>query len=331
MPTATSGRSERARRSALSACSPTIRPPDTTATSGRNPSYAGPLDAGNSTTAAASAPRQTGASNETCFGSDAPVSTNARNAPTRISPRRAGVAQYAASGPHTYAITGAAAMAARVTAPTTRVLLGRASIARQQQRHQRWPQPVELLLDRQRPEVLQRRDRAAALCEQILIRGVACEQHPVGHLEQRTDHLGAQSDHPVEDIRDSSDDHDGGNRRDARRQETSHATAVERPEVDRPGPVVFLQEQARDQIAGQREEERDAEIAATEAGRPGVEQHDSEHRQRPHTVERRLILETVGLPHGADNLEPAVPREAIRIHPDHAAASAPSSKYVCRP
>jgi len=44
--------------------------------------------------------------------------TSANQAPTRISPIRAGVAQYAASGPHTAAITGAASSDANVTAAT---------------------------------------------------------------------------------------------------------------------------------------------------------------------------------------------------------------------
>ena len=62
----------------------------------------------------------------------------------------------------------------------------------QQPEHHEGPQPVELLLDRERPEVLERRRRAVRLGEQLLVRAVTRQQHPVGHLEERPDHLRPQ-------------------------------------------------------------------------------------------------------------------------------------------
>ena len=78
------------------------------------------------TTAAVSAASPTGASQRTQSGSGEAATgdgrrnaqRNAHSAPTRISAARAGVAQYAASAPHTHAINGAAAAKHAVTTLT---------------------------------------------------------------------------------------------------------------------------------------------------------------------------------------------------------------------
>src|SRR6476619_5054995 len=120
-PSHTSGRVESARRSGESTCSPNTSVAEPTATAGSHPSYAGPPAAGNVTTQIASASNASGASQAAGCGTRRPLSTNASRAPIRISPTRAGVAQYAASGPNTAAVTGAATTNTSVTKVSTAV------------------------------------------------------------------------------------------------------------------------------------------------------------------------------------------------------------------
>ena len=97
-----------------------------------------------------------GASQAARRGTARPCSRSASSAPIRISPTRAGVAQYAASGPNRAAISRRGEREhQRERSERERAAAARGA-AGEQERHRRRPHPVELLLDRQRPEVLDR-------------------------------------------------------------------------------------------------------------------------------------------------------------------------------
>ncbi len=220
-----------------------------------------------------------------------PAITTARNAPMMISLIRAGVAQYAASAPHTAAMIGAETDVARAIAADDDESAATAGHAAQHHEHQRRPHPVELLLDRQRPEVLERRRRTAGYwAEQVLVGAVAGEEHPVGDLEQRAprscDRRSATpSNRSV--VADRIGDADQA--QDARRQQPSESPGVERRGGRSSRTACSLQEQTRDQEAGQREEHRDAEIAAAEPRNACVEQQHDDHGKGSHTVQGRLV------------------------------------------
>ena len=92
------------------------------ANTGSQPSYAGPEPAGHVTAAQATTASPAGANQATRPGNgrrvQRPWTTTATSAPTRISPSRAGVAQYAASGPATTAVSGATTAPPAASAPT---------------------------------------------------------------------------------------------------------------------------------------------------------------------------------------------------------------------
>ena len=140
--------------------------------------------------------------------------------------------------------------------------------------------------------MLERRRGSAGLSEQVLIRGVAGEQHPVRYLQQCAHHLSAQTHHRVEHVGHRGEHDDAGDRGNTGREKASKPSAVEPSEVDGPGLVVFVDEQAGDQVPGQREEDRHTEVAAAESRGAGMEEQYRHHRQRPHSVERWLVLES---------------------------------------
>src|SRR6187455_1601893 len=92
-PSQTSGRVDRARRNGDSAWSPNTSSADATANAGSQPWYAGPPEAGNVTTQTAIASKASGPNHAATRGTARPCRTSASNAPIRISPTRAGVAQ----------------------------------------------------------------------------------------------------------------------------------------------------------------------------------------------------------------------------------------------
>ena len=165
--------------------------------------------------------------------------------------------------------------------------------------HRRWPDPVELLLDRQRPEMLERRYRTARVREQLLVRPAAGEEHPVGDLQHRTDHIVAQIGDAIEHIGDGADDHHQGETRSACRQQPADSSAVEVTKGDPTRGVVLADQQGRDQVARQCEEHRHAEIAAVEPGHLGVEQQDDHHGHCADSVERRLVCDRATLGHAS--------------------------------
>ena len=164
------------------------------------------------------------------------------------------------------------------------------------------PDQVELLLDGQRPGVGQR-GRQPGLVE---VARPDQDEVPVGHVEQ-----GRQRVEPEVRVRPAGHDERGiagdeEQHEQQRRQQAAGPAGPERAEPDRPEPVPLVDEERRDQEAGQDEERVDAEVAADEPRDPAVEGHDAEDGERPHPVERRdvrevrLFVRRVRIGHRAD-------------------------------
>ena len=165
----------------------------------------------------------------------------------------------------------------------------------QHEQQQQRPHQVELLLDRDRPGVQQRRLRAEVV-------EVALPRHdeaPVGRVSQRRErvapqrsprgrggHVGGPGDH-----RRQQDRHRG--------QQPAGAATPEAEQADPPGPAELGQQQAGDQEPGQHEEDVDPEQPAGQPADPRVIAHDRQHGQRPDPVESGNVLEPApSLAHG---------------------------------
>ena len=137
----------------------------------------------------------------------------------------------------------------------------------EQQHHDDRPDQVELLLDRQAPEVAQRGEVARRRVAEPLPDLV-----PVRHVERAGEHVAAQLAERVafEDRRPQRDhqhhqEHGG--------QESAGAAQPELSERDAVRAFAFGDEQQGDQVAGDDEEHLDAEEAAREPGAVGVIDH----------------------------------------------------------
>jgi len=86
-------------------------------------------------------------------------------------------------------------------------------------------------------------------------------------------------------------------KREQGRQEPERPARVEPAKTDTAGPVVLLEEQARDEEAAQREEDIHSEPATREQAR--VIEHTRERGQTPKAVERRPVAQVEGR-HGGD-------------------------------
>ncbi|OUE30517.1 hypothetical protein BFL35_09670 [Clavibacter michiganensis] len=159
----------------------------------------------------------------------------------------------------------------------------RAPAARQEEQHQR-PDQVELLLDRQRPEVV---EEARGGMEEVV---AAREQHlPVGAERRHADELGGQTHEHVAadhrgDGRGHGDDDDGG------RQQAPDAADREGAQADRAGRVPLAQQQPGDQEAADDEEHVDAGVPARHRVGCGVEEHDRQQAERAQGVEAGVPL-----------------------------------------
>jgi hypothetical protein len=161
--------------------------------------------------------------------------------------------------------------------------------ARLQQADQHeWPDQIELLLDRQRPRVseVQQRQQWVVLDDEVPV-------EPVQRRPQRLDahevrDPAGQVDRRVQEHRQEHDRERG--------QEPERAPCVERAQADARAALVLLDQQRRDQEPAEDEEDVDAEEAAVHverraADQGGVEQHDGEHGDGPHAVERGPVAE----------------------------------------
>ncbi len=148
----------------------------------------------------------------------------------------------------------------------------------QQREHQ-----VELLLDCERPEVLHRRGCG----EQRGVRLVAEHEAPVRHIAQRTEPVARQPSGLVSVGDGQAVDRDPGQRDERGRQDAARPPGPEAAEGDPAAVVALLEQQGRDEEAGEGEEDADAEKAAGRPAEAGVEQQDTRDRQPSQAVERR--------------------------------------------
>ncbi len=121
-----------------------------------------------------------------------------------------------------------------------------------EQQHPR-PDQIELLLDRQRPQMAERRRWP----EQREVRDVLVDLPPVVDVEERRQRLAAHVAHQRA-VGDRDPDHDDGQHQVERRQQPPGAPDPEVVEAER-ALVPRAQQQVSDQIAAEREEHADAE------------------------------------------------------------------------
>ena len=148
-----------------------------------------------------------------------------------------------------------------------------------------WPDEIELLLDRERPGVDQRRRQPG----HVEVVGAAQNEVPVGHVEEGGQCVTAQrrvgpgrDEDPVEDG--DPDEHD-----EERRQQPPGSTGPEGAQFDG-APLAPLHDQQRgDEEPRQGEEAVEEEEPARRQVDAGVHAQDREHGHAPDPVERREI------------------------------------------
>ncbi len=176
---------------------------------------------------------------------------------------------------------------------------------RRDQRHARDPQPaapavqrerddrpdqVELLLDRQGPQVLQQR-RAP---DRLEVREVMDHVPPVGHVEHRGDDVAAQ---PLGGVgREGQREHCAAQEHDHERgQQPPGPVHVEAPEVDPVAQPQLLEQQRGDEEPGEHEEHVDPEETTLEPPDVRVEQQHRRHGDGPQPVEPGGVSQAAGL------------------------------------
>ena len=142
------------------------------------------------------------------------------------------------------------------------------------------PDEVPLLLDRQRPEVLQQRRAPQRLEVALAVDDVP----PVGDVEQGGDGVAAQAvegvGHAQYRPRAHRDQHHV-----QRGQKPSAPAQPELPAVDSAGSTPLLDHERRDEVAADDEEDVDPEEPSGDPGELEVEQHHGGDGERPHAVE----------------------------------------------
>lgn len=141
----------------------------------------------------------------------------------------------------------------------------------QQPGHHEGPEHVELLLDGQRPQVLEQRRGGG---REVV--GAAEDHHPVARVGQRAEPLPAQARRELRDgeprqRRAADQRHHHG------RHQAPHAAHPEGSEAQPPAAVDPADQARGDQEAGEYEEHVHAHEPARQQGRPGVEHEDREH------------------------------------------------------
>jgi AAA ATPase containing von Willebrand factor type A (vWA) domain len=141
------------------------------------------------------------------------------------------------------------------------------------------PDDVELLLDRERPEVAEHLGHRL-----VEVGGSAGDEEPVAREGEGPDDLGAEADERVaadRERRRAGDEQEQGERG----QQSSCASRPEPAERDASGRGAFPEEQGRDEEPAHDEEDVDAEVTPDEGSRDEVEDDDRRHRERAHPVE----------------------------------------------
>ena len=152
-------------------------------------------------------------------------------------------------------------------------------------RHDHREHQVELLLDRDRPAVLQRRRRA----EQVGVRVPREQEPPVGDVGERALDVAGERG-PLAGIphEQSEDDHQTEHH-EQRGREAAEPPTPELHEVDPSGVGVAVEQEPGDEEARQREEQRDAEVSAAGPLEPTVEEQDPERREAANPVEAGIV------------------------------------------
>ena len=171
------------------------------------------------------------------------------------------------------------------------------------------PQQVPLLLDRERPRVLQgRRHR-----EEIAVLVADSDGTPVRGVAQRRERVGAKL---VELVSGRQHRGVGAHRRDDHEHGGEQPPAPPQPEgaeVDRASAVPFREEQGGDQEAGEDEERVDAQEPALHPRDMSVVQQHCDDGERAHPVERGLVGEEMGATlHSGANATRRTPLAGLR-------------------
>ena len=143
------------------------------------------------------------------------------------------------------------------------------------------PDDVELLLDRQRPE-MQDGARFDFLGEVVDRLG---GEMPVGRVEGRADDVARDFDRAHGGEEQEREGADGGEEDRRQRQQPLGAAGVEAAQRDAAGPVELAQQQPGDEEARDDEEDVDADIAAGEEGQARVAEEDGADRDGAHSLD----------------------------------------------
>ena len=145
------------------------------------------------------------------------------------------------------------------------------------------PDQVELLLDRQRPEVEHRArfDVLGEVVDRLL------GEVPVGRVEGGADDVAGDFDRAHGREQQQREDADRGEQDRRERQQPPGAAGVEAAQGDAPGAVDLVEQKAGDEEAGDDEEDVDADVAAGEERDAGVAEQDRADRDRAHALDVR--------------------------------------------
>ena len=150
------------------------------------------------------------------------------------------------------------------------------------------PDEVELLLDRQAPQVAQQRRIGG------VVGHVAEDLAPVAEVEQRPRQVAS---HVASRRRRADDQRDGGDHQQHHEEGRQQPAGPPQPELSEVDPAValaLLDQQGRDEEAGHDEEDLDADPPAGHPAEAGVVAEHDQHRQGPQAVEARLVPEAAG-------------------------------------
>ncbi len=175
--------------------------------------------------------------------------------------------------------TAEAAAPASVTASTRRRLRRVAPTAHPDREDQR-PQQVELLLDRERPQVLEQRRPSDGLEVGLLPE----HEVPVRHVPEGGQRVAAQSGHLARQKDDRVGEGDDEQQVE-RRQEPAGAAQPERLQVDAAPSSPLREQQRGDEVAADHEEDLDPEETAGDPGQISVVKEHGDDRERAQPVE----------------------------------------------
>jgi len=152
------------------------------------------------------------------------------------------------------------------------------------------PEEVELLLDRERPEVAEQ----ARPLEGFEVGLVGEDEVPVGEVEERGQRVATELVDPVR-LDDRGEHHRQRDQDPDRRQQPPRPAQPEAAEPQVAVAAELAQQQRGDQVAADHEEDVDAEEAAGHPVEAGVVEEDGEHGERPQGVDARQVGEAAVL------------------------------------